>query len=114
MNEKTLPGVLARRWRAVREGDAESGMATSEYAVGILAAVSFAVVLIAIVKSAAVKTALTGISIDWCTPPTTAVVACAVGKPSSLCSIGASASIDASDVPSRPSPARPGAFQPSV
>ena len=36
-------------------------MATSEYAVGILAAVSFAVVLIAIVKSAAVKTALTGI-----------------------------------------------------
>jgi len=61
MNEKTLPGVLARRWRAVREGDAESGMATSEYAVGILAAVSFAVVLIAIVKSAAVKTALTGI-----------------------------------------------------
>ena len=47
MNEKTLPGVLARRWRAVREGDAESGMATSEYAVGILAAVRVAVVRIA-------------------------------------------------------------------
>lgn len=58
MNPNTLPARLLRR---ARRGDTEAGMATSEYAVGILAAVSFAVVLIAIVKSAAVKTALSGI-----------------------------------------------------
>ncbi|GAB3587819.1 DUF4244 domain-containing protein [Calidifontibacter terrae] len=53
-------GLRARWWRLTTAGR-EAGMATSEYAVGILAAVSFAVVLIGIVKSGTVKTALTGI-----------------------------------------------------
>ncbi|REF29960.1 DUF4244 domain-containing protein [Calidifontibacter indicus] len=61
MNPNTLGAALVRRLQRCRAADGEAGMATSEYAVGILAAVSFAVVLIAIVKSAAVKTALTGI-----------------------------------------------------
>lgn len=61
MSLKTVGAGLRRRMQTVAGNDREAGMATSEYAVGILAAVSFAVVLIAIVKSAAVKSALTGI-----------------------------------------------------
>lgn len=61
MSVKIVGAGFRRRLNAARAGGDEAGMATSEYAVGILAAVSFAVVLIAIVKSAAVKTALSGI-----------------------------------------------------
>lgn len=61
MKRNTVGAALARRAHALRANGREAGMATSEYAVGILAAVSFAVVLIAIIKSPAVKTALSGI-----------------------------------------------------
>ncbi len=60
MAENTVGRGLRARWLRLTRS-AEAGMATSEYAVGILAAVSFAVVLIGIVKSGAVKTALSGI-----------------------------------------------------
>ena len=39
----------------------DAGMTTAEYAVGILAAVTFAGLLIAVIKSPAVKTALSDI-----------------------------------------------------
>jgi len=39
----------------------ESGMSTSEYAVGIMAACTFALVLLGVVRSDAVRSALTGI-----------------------------------------------------
>ncbi|GAA6527532.1 hypothetical protein IDVR_33300 [Intrasporangium sp. DVR] len=39
----------------------ESGMSTSEYAVGIMAACTFALVLLGVVRSDAVRNALTGI-----------------------------------------------------
>lgn len=60
MNQNSLRGGLRRRMHRLRERG-EAGMATSEYAVGILAAVAFAVVLMGIVKSGPVKSALTGI-----------------------------------------------------
>ncbi|NHN55399.1 DUF4244 domain-containing protein [Calidifontibacter sp. DB0510] len=52
---------LVARWQRMVALGRDAGMATSEYAVGILAAVSFAVVLIGIVKSGAVKGALISI-----------------------------------------------------
>lgn len=61
MRQNTVGRRLHARWLRLAAAGREAGMATSEYAVGILAAVSFAVVLIGIVKSGAVKTALTGI-----------------------------------------------------
>lgn len=48
------------RERAVRPGE-ESGMSTSEYAVGIMAACTFALVLLGVVRSDAIRNALTGI-----------------------------------------------------
>ncbi len=48
----------ARRWLAPRIGD-ETGSATAEYAVVILAAVAFAGVLVAVMRSGEVQTILT-------------------------------------------------------
>ncbi|MDC5698187.1 DUF4244 domain-containing protein [Intrasporangium calvum] len=56
-----------RRWARLllqgRDGAAapESGMSTSEYAVGIMAACTFALVLLGVVRSDVVRSALTGI-----------------------------------------------------
>lgn len=61
MRKNMVGRGLRARWLRLTGAGREAGMATSEYAVGILAAVSFAVVLIGIVKSGTVKTALTGI-----------------------------------------------------
>ncbi|WP_395572872.1 DUF4244 domain-containing protein [Streptomyces sp. BK79] len=49
----------ARRWR--RAGRRDAGMVTSEYAMGIVAAVAFAVVLYKVVTSGAVSAELQGI-----------------------------------------------------
>ncbi|MET8570471.1 DUF4244 domain-containing protein [Streptomyces sp. NPDC004783] len=52
-------GARTARWQALRRRDA--GMVTSEYAMGIVAAVAFAVVLYKVVTSGAVSAELQGI-----------------------------------------------------
>ena len=47
--------------RQERSGDNDTGMSTSEYAVGTVAAVAFAVVLYKVVRSDAVSSALSSI-----------------------------------------------------
>ena len=51
------PGMLARRWAAVR-ATGEAGMSTAEYAVGTVAACAFAAVLYKVVTGGSVVTAL--------------------------------------------------------
>ncbi|MFJ9675911.1 DUF4244 domain-containing protein [Streptomyces sp. NPDC101221] len=52
----------ALRWRAARQAlRRDAGMVTSEYAMGIVAAVAFAVVLYKVVTSGAVSAELQGI-----------------------------------------------------
>lgn len=45
----------------LRRRQADAGMTTAEYAVGIMAACTFALVLLGVVKSDAVRSALAGI-----------------------------------------------------
>ena len=58
--EKGRP-VTQRMKRRMHGSLRESGMSTSEYAVGIMAACTFALVLLGVVRSDAVRSALTGI-----------------------------------------------------
>ena len=53
--------MVERLWRARRRSLRETGMSTSEYAVGIMAACTFALVLLGVVRSDAVRNALVGI-----------------------------------------------------
>ena len=52
------PGLLARRWAAVR-ATGEAGMSTAEYAVGTVAACAFAAVLYRVVTGGSIVTGLT-------------------------------------------------------
>jgi hypothetical protein len=52
------PGLLARRWAAVR-ATGEAGMSTAEYAVGTVAACAFASVLYRVVTGGSIVTGLT-------------------------------------------------------
>lgn len=58
MYARAIGNRLRARGGALR---GERGMATAEYAVGIVAAVGFALLLVAITKSDAVRAALTAI-----------------------------------------------------
>ena len=52
------PGLLVRRWAAVR-ATGEAGMSTAEYAVGTVAACAFAAVLYRVVTGGSIVTGLT-------------------------------------------------------
>ena len=54
------PGLLARRWAAVR-ATGEAGMSTAEYAVGTVAACAFAAVLYRVVTGGSIVTGLTNL-----------------------------------------------------
>ncbi|MYS93820.1 MULTISPECIES: DUF4244 domain-containing protein [Streptomyces] len=57
-------GALVHRARAARSDGRDAGMVTSEYAMGIVAAVAFAVVLYKVITSGAVSAELQNIVKD--------------------------------------------------